>query len=58
MHVRLGALDMIMQVISEELDMTDGSGGDEGIGEVTGEEDKCDIADVLRSVQARYMPNL
>ena len=38
-HVRLGALDMVVQVISEELDAVDGGDGLGRVGEVSGEQD-------------------
>jgi hypothetical protein len=42
-HVRLGALDVVVQIIAEELDAVDGGQGLGGVGEVSGEEDwRCE----------------
>jgi hypothetical protein len=38
-HVRLGALDMVVQVISEELNAVDGGDGLGRVGEVSREQD-------------------
>ena len=39
MHVCLGAFDVVVQIVSEELDSVDGREGLLGIREMTGEED-------------------
>jgi hypothetical protein len=52
MHVCLGALDMIVQVIPEELDMGDSTRCDRTVREVAGEEDESNVANILAVTQA------
>ena len=47
MHVCLGALDVVVQVVAEVLDVADGPVRDLGIGEVSREEDEGHVADVV-----------
>ena len=49
---------MIVEVVTEELDVRDCGGGDVWIGKVAREEDKGDIAYVVRVFQTRDLPNL
>ena len=57
-HVRLGALDVVVQVVAEVLDVADRRGGDVGLGEVPGEEDEGDVADVVRLDEVGEVPQL
>jgi hypothetical protein len=57
MHVCLGALDMIVQVIPEELDMGYSTRCDRTVREVTGEEDESNVADILAVTQAWEVTN-
>lgn len=51
LHVGLRALDVVVEVVSEELNATDGLPRLVGVGKVAGEEDKGDVADILCSVE-------
>lgn len=57
MHVCLGALDMIVQVIPEELDMGYSTRCDRTVREVAGEEDESNVADILAVAQAWEVTN-
>jgi len=57
MHVCLGALDMIMQVIPEELNMGYSTRCDRTVREVPREEDESNIADILAVTQAWEVTN-
>ena len=46
-HVRLGALDVVVQVVAEVLDVADRCVCDVGVGEVAREEDEGHVADVV-----------
>lgn len=58
MHVRLRALDVVVQIIAEVLDVADGTVGDVGLREVPREQDKGDVADIVSLFEAREMPEL
>ena len=58
MHVRLGALDVVMEVVAEELDVRDRLRGDVRVREVAGEEDEGDVADVLGGRGQGEVPDL
>lgn len=47
MHIRLRALDVIMEVVPEQRDMRDGLGRDGRRGEVAGEENESDVANLV-----------
>lgn len=49
---------MVVQVVSEKLNVTDCGGSSVGIGEVTREENKSDVAHVLRIDKAGDMTDL
>lgn len=51
MHVCLGALDVVMKVVTEQLDVRDGGGCDVCVGKMARGQDECDIADLLRRFQ-------
>jgi len=55
-HVGFGTLDMIVQVVTEELDVRDGRLLNGGVGEVAREEDKGDITDIF-ALSERKMTN-
>ena len=57
-HVRLRALDVVVEVVAEKLDVCNGRIRDDAIGEVAGEEDESDITDVFRVIQSWQMSNL
>lgn len=46
-HVRFGAFDVIVQVISEELDVRDCCRSPLGVGEMTRGDNERDIADIF-----------
>jgi hypothetical protein len=48
---------VIVEIVTEELDVRDCGGGDVGIGKVAREEDKGDITDVVRVFQTRDLPD-
>jgi hypothetical protein len=52
MHICLGTLDMIMEVISEELDQGDGSGGYCRVCEVSREKHEGNIAHVVGALES------
>lgn len=52
-HVRLRTLDVVVEVIAEVLDVADGRFGDGGVGEVTGEKNKCHVANILGLCKTR-----
>lgn len=54
-HVRFGTLDVVVEVIAEVLDVADGRFGDDGVGEVTGEKNKCHVANILGLCKTREM---
>jgi len=54
-HIRFGALDVVVQVVAEELDVRDGAGRGER-GEVPREEHEGDVADLIRVAQAGDRP--
>jgi hypothetical protein len=47
MHVCLGALDVVVQVIPEELDVRDGGRRGCGVGEVAGEQHEGHVACII-----------
>jgi hypothetical protein len=47
MHVSLRALDVIMKIVAEELDMRDGGRCNLRMGEVTREQNKSNVSDVV-----------
>jgi hypothetical protein len=47
MHVGLGTFDVIMKIVAEELDMRDGGRCNFRLGEVTREENECNISDIF-----------
>jgi len=53
-HVRLGAFDVIVEIITEQLDVRDGPWGIGG-SEVSREEDKCDITSVFSVAEIGQM---
>lgn len=57
-HVRLGTLDVVVEVVPEELDVRDAAERDGRVGKVTGEENKCHIANVFSSSKARDVADL
>jgi hypothetical protein len=57
MHVCLGALDMIVQVIPEKLDMRYSSRCDRGVNEVAGEEHESNVTNIFAIAQAREVTN-
>ncbi len=46
-HVGLAALDVVVQIVSEQLDARDGACGDFGGAKVSREENKGDVSDVV-----------
>lgn len=56
MHVRLGTLDVIVQIVAEELDVGDGRRCNTGC-EVSGEQDERHIASIFRVPQSGNVPN-
>lgn len=46
-HVRFGTFDVVMEVISEVLDVADCGLRYRCIGEMAREQDECDISDIL-----------
>ena len=46
-HVRFGALDMVVEIVSEQLDVTDCPGGDNSVGEMTREKDESDVTNAV-----------
>lgn len=57
-HVGLGALDVVVQVVSEELNVADCGRSNVRVGEVPREENKGNVANVLRIDEARDMTDL
>ena len=57
-HIRLGALDVIMEVVAEELDVRDRARRDERVRKVAREEHERHVADVLRVLQPGQVPDL
>lgn len=49
---------MVVQVIAEQLNMTDGGGSDIGGGKMAREEDKGDVANIFRIDETWKMTNL
>lgn len=56
MHVGLRAFDMVVQVVTEILDMTDRAVRSVWIGEVSWEQDEGNITNIFSLRQARKMP--
>ena len=57
-HIRLGALDVIVKVVAEELDVRDRARRDERVRKVAREEHERHVADVLRVLQPGQVPDL
>lgn len=57
-HIRFGALDVVVKIVTEVLDETDRSVGCFGVGKVTGKEDERDVADIVRLCETREVPEL
>ena len=57
-HVSFGTLDVVVQVVTEELNMANCAGGDIHVCKMTREEDKCYIANIFRVNEAGDMANL
>lgn len=56
-QVSLRALDMIMQVVTEQLDVRDRSRGNGRIEEMAREEDESDVSDLIRLTETRDIAN-
>ena len=57
-HVRLRALDVVVEVVAEELDVRDRLRGNVRVREVAREEDEGDVADVLGGRGQGEVPDL
>ena len=49
---------MVVEVVTEKLDVCNGRICDDAVGKVAGEEDESDITDVLRVIQSWQMSDL
>lgn len=58
MHVRFGAFDVIVQIISEQLDVGDGGRRHIQVGEVSGEQHERHVTDIFRRLEPRNTTQL